>query len=200
MYRLLSYAIVLIFIFFCIQTSAQERDKKGYVSLNAGPTFKLSGNQHPSGLQLHVELGYEIWNGLGVVGTWTGGAYAFQDQYYFFNGSQWTPVPVNVQLGYGMLMVGPMYVVRFDKRSSLDIKARLGRYFYEDVAKGSNLSANNTNTSLGYQFSGSYQYRFAKWWSCFASIDYGTNRADFNFESYGSMSTIAVTVGVGLRL
>ena len=192
--------IGLIVTTFCISSSAQERDRKGYLSINAGPTFKLSGEQHPVGLQLGLDAGYELWYGFGISAAWVGGAYSFEDRYHLFNGSQWVQMPVTVQVGYGLLMVGPMYVLRFDRRSSIDFKARIGRFLYDDIVRGSNLYATNRNTSTGYFFSGTYQYRLSNRWSGFTSLDYGTNRTNFNMDSYASMSTLAVTLGVGIRL
>jgi hypothetical protein len=197
----LTLLISLAIISWSMTLSAQQQEKRGYVSTGMGWAYKLNGDPRPSGLQVNfLELGYEVWSGLGLAASWGGGTFTYEDEWAFFNGSQWSSVPVDVRLGYTMFMIGPLYVVRLGQRSSIDLKARVGSYMYDDKVTSSNLNATDSNNSLGYYFSTSYQYRFSKWWTVFASLDYSTNRTNFNFSTYGSMSTLAVTAGIGLRL
>jgi hypothetical protein len=193
-------AIVFFFVLASfIPASAQERDNKGYISIGLGPSIRLNGEQHPWAMQPSVELGYEFGRGIGVVGTWIGSNYLFDDQYYYFNGAQWTTVPVNMHISCAFWSVGPMYVARLNRKSSIDLKARIGQYNYQDRARGGSLDVSSENSSLGYYLSASYQYRWLPRWTLFSSIDYATNRKNFRFDSYGSMSTLGLSVGFGFR-
>jgi hypothetical protein len=195
------WIIAIILVLWFHPSSAQDRNRRGYVSTGLGVLYKLNGDPRPSGLQVNfLEFGYEVWNGLGLAASWGAGNFTYKDEWAFFNGSQWTQVPVDVRAAYVTFMIGPMYVVRLGPRSSIDLKARFGSYLYDDKVTGSNLTATNSNSTIGYYFSATYQYRLSKWWSTFASLDYATNRTNFNFDTYGSMSTLAVTAGIGIRI
>src|SRR5687767_10095791 len=103
----------------------QDRERKGYVAVGAGPTW-LPGSDYESGVGLQLtllECGYEFGHGFGVAATWAGGAFIYDGPATVFNGSTTQSIPAQFSVGYGIIALGPMYSIHFDNVSSLDFKA-----------------------------------------------------------------------------
>jgi hypothetical protein len=206
---MLNHVLVGLLLAFSLQLSsheadAQGREKKGYIAVSAGPSF-LPGDYYDesAGLQLTLlEFGYEFGHRLGVSVSWVGASFLFDSPYTVSSPSS-PPVTgtAHMQLAYGILAAGPMYSIRTGSRSSIDLKARIGRYvFDEKIDDGASFNSTSTTASVGYLISATYQKRLSTWWTFLVSLDYGLGRHAVSMDSYEHIHSLAPTVGIGLRL
>src|SRR5690606_7696040 len=76
-----------------------------------------------------LNAGY-VWDkGFGITGVWAGGAHIFDAEMTVNNWGTTYTTQADVELSYGVLMVGPMYTLSITEDASLDFKARLGSLY-----------------------------------------------------------------------
>jgi hypothetical protein len=184
--------LLLTTISITVPVSAQSDDHAGYVSTGVGLAFKLNGNANPSGTQFNaLEIGYELRHGLGVTGSFTVGNFN-----YAFGSTSFSSV-------YRMIVLGPMYIIHLDRRSSIDIKARVGYHYHEESGSFNDGSTSGhfttSGAAVGFLFTGTFQYRIADRWTLFGNLDLSTNQLHFAPQSAPKLTTLGVTAGVGFR-
>ncbi|WP_186758009.1 hypothetical protein [Echinicola salinicaeni] len=186
--------ITLLFIFCTVITTlmAQEKEKRGFISISLGPSVNLGNNQShyltiygPSGqiigksdnsnsipvgnigLNLNlIETGYVFKFGLGFTGKWQGGAYIKNKD------------NTKITSSFGAILLGPMYMFHINDQLDLDLKARVGRMYYSEESSRSA----SESYYLGGDFGAALRFHIAKKWSLLTGIDYqtGLNISDIN--------------------
>ena len=170
----------------------QSKERTGYVATGVGVNLKLSGNAHPYGTQFNaLEVGYEFRHGLGAVASFTVGNFNY------------TYGSTSINSAYQMVMLGPMYLFHLNRRSSIDLKARIGYHYHKEAAQFNDGSTSGNYTRggavVGFLITGSYQYRVADRWTLFGNLDLSTNQVHFAPQSAPSLTTLGITAGVGFR-
>src|SRR5690242_8329226 len=132
MKRIMYSALILVLT--TITVIGQIPDRKGYVGVSLGPAFILS-KKYPhaepgAGLNLGlINFSYRIKDRVGICLDWTGGAFSFNSQLYTDRSGSWEFVPLKCAINYGAITLGPMYSLKTSEHSSLDIKAKFGRFY-----------------------------------------------------------------------
>ncbi|WP_215223838.1 hypothetical protein [Echinicola shivajiensis] len=197
--------LITLLLIFCTVTTliAQEKEKRGFISISLGPSVNLGNNQShyltihgPSGqiigksddnnsipagnigLNLNlIEAGYVFKFGLGFTGKWQGGAYIKNQGDTEITGS------------FGAILLGPMYMLHINDQLDLDIKARVGRMYYSEEAS----SSASESYYLGGDFGAALRFHIAKKWSLLTGIDYQTG---LNISNINRINT---SFGVAFR-
>ncbi|AWW29244.1 hypothetical protein DN752_03300 [Echinicola strongylocentroti] len=171
--------------------AAQEKPKKGFISVGIGPSISLSSSQSyisngqntpppqyftPGTLGANVtllEAGYVFPSKIGITLKWSGTAFIKTKETELSNGNIET---LNAEKGVGSIAIGPMYSFALTPSLNLDIKARIGRmYLSKETSKsysdGSNSSSSSKGIGLGGEFGVGIRKHFARKWSWMTGID-----------------------------
>lgn len=201
-FRIISIALVLL-IASNIPLKAQSNRNNGYIGVGLGPSFLLGNNNVKAGTGLHLNLlnaGYVLGKGFGITGTWAGGAHAFDTEATVHDqGTNYT-LPAQVELSYGMLMIGPMYTLNLTDDSSLDFKARLGTLYTREKSTSEVYAYTLENTTLSMSLGVGYRKKIANRWCLMLSSDYYAGRQQLGFAAGQNTHILSLTAGVGFVL
>mgnify|MGYP005756446697 CR=1 FL=1 len=202
LYRV-ALAALLLLLAFNVPSKAQDQHNKGYIGVGLGPSFIPGNNQVKTGTGLHLNLlnvGYVIGKGFGVTGTWVGGAHAFDAEVTAYNQGTTSTLPAQVELSYGVLMIGPMYTLNLADDASLDFKLRFGSLYTYEKTTSETVSFTSENRTLGASLGVGYRKKIANRWCIMLSSDYYTGRQQFSFAADQSTHILSFTAGVGFVL
>ncbi|MDX5422052.1 MAG: porin family protein, partial [Hymenobacteraceae bacterium] len=173
LYRV-ALAALLLLLAFNVPSKAQDQHSRGYIGVGLGPSFIPGNNQVKTGTGLHLNLlnvGYVIGKGFGVTGTWVGGAHAFDAEVTAYNQGTTSTLPAQVELSYGVLMIGPMYTLNLADDASLDFKLRFGSLYTYEKTTSETVSFTSENRTLGASLGVGYRKKIANRWCIMLSSD-----------------------------
>ena len=135
-----------------------------------------------------IDAGYVIWRHWGVSFKWQGGAHIYKSRYEEF------------RVGFGAIMIGPMYSINLNEKMSLDFKARAGRMYlgneYEFSMTGTVVQSNSDYLNIGLEAASSLRYHFAPKWSWVSNLEFQSHLID---SSLAEVSRVNLTTGIGFR-
>ena len=193
---------LLLFAAFNVPLKAQDLRNNGYIGGGLGPSFLPGQNEAKTGIGLHLNLlnvGYSIGKkGFGVTGTWVGGAHSFDTEIKGFDPN--VTFPAKTELGYGVLMVGPMYTLHLTDDSSLDFKLRTGPLYTSEKTTSESYTYTSENMSIGASLGVGYRKKIANRWCLMLSSDYYAGKQQINSGGSQSAHILSLTGGVGFVL
>lgn len=114
------FCLAITLLGFIVVKGQVERKSSGYVGINIGTSYLL--NKNPSGIDVGANLnlinaGYSFSNNMGITLKWMGGAHIFSS---------------DMEIGYGAILIGPMYSFLILDRTFLDLKFASGMFWTEE--------------------------------------------------------------------
>ncbi|MHA6248420.1 hypothetical protein ACXYMU_10815 [Pontibacter sp. CAU 1760] len=147
-----------------------------------------------------LNVGYTISKGFGVIGTWMGGAHAFDAEATFHNQGHTSTLPARVEVGYGVLMVGPMYTLNVTDDSAIDVKLRVGSFYTSEKSSTEVSASAYENRTLGTSIGIGYRKKFTNRWCLMLSSDYYAGKQQLYAAGGQSTRILSFTSGVGFML
>ena len=195
-------------LFFTVSLRAQVPDKRGYIGMSLGPSFLAgywaSNGKTGTGLNINlINFGYVLGKGFGVSAAWVGGAHLFHSRSYVLNGQgngNSYSFPVDSEVSYGMLLVGPMYCVALSGNSYLDFRGRCGVSHTTEKMSSSQFGGNLSTESVGYSIGVGYRIKLAPRWCILLSGDYYSGRMHSVFSASKRITPISLNAGIGFLL
>ena len=180
----------------------QETEKRGYIGVNLGTSYLLNINESEGRWGANVNLinaGYSFNNNIGITLKWMGAAHVISS---------------DKEIGYGAILIGPMYSIAVNDHTYLDLKfasglfwiVEQGKFFSSDpndpLISGSfkqssmRLSLSNFATGLALR------HNFAKRWTLLFLTEYNSGRnSDFSlYISDKYLKALSANVGIAFRL
>lgn len=180
-----------LFLLFC-SSFAQDVDKRGFIGLNIGTSYILNKQPKDAGVGANVNLlnfGYQIKNGFGISLKWMGGAHIYKT----LNSQN--------EIGYGAILVGPMYSVVLSESVKLDCKIQSGIFWVEEKMTGGDFKGAFRSIGVKSLSAGlTMRYNFAKRWVCMLIADYNTGSAPGGLLSGERLHSVTLNAGIGFRI
>lgn len=190
----------LLILFLCIKIQAQvDSEKNGYIGVSIGSSYLLNGTYKDGRLGANislVNLGYSFRNKLGITLKWMGAAHAITDDF---------------EVGYGAVMIGPMYSLKISKNFLLDVKVQGGLFWEKEELRFvaidnpdpnlPNASGKFRTTSLnGFSAGLNLRHNFARRWNWMLLAEYNTSAAVGFLTKNERINTISTNLGIGFRI
>lgn len=207
MKKILLFSLILL-TYLEVYSQDTIKLKRGYIGISLGPTIYTGtvtgpaiivpipyGSPHnyvipetptikPGNVGLNISIidgGYNIWRKWGIALKWQGGAYMDE-----LDGE----VLIS---NFGMIMLGPMYSIQFQKDLILDLKLRTGRMYSGYSYETDNSKGEGSSYSMGIEGGATLRYQFANKWASINNIEYQNQYAYFPNDR---ISRINVSSGI----
>lgn len=194
---------ICLLVTFCafISLKGQENEKRAYIGVNLGTSLLLNSNDSKgiTGLNLNlINAGYSFKNNFGITLKWMGASHSFEQ---------------DNQIGYGAILIGPMYSVPLSERTYLDLKLASGLFWITEEAiystdgqsdpiivesKQSEASISLSNFAAGL----TVRHNFTKHWSFLVLAEYNSGKhAGSSFYITGKhLQALSLNAGIAVRI
>lgn len=199
--------LLYLLLTLCIVSSinAQEKEKRFYVGVNLGTSILLNGKDSKGATGVNINLlnaGYSFNNNVGIHLKWMGAAHTISE---------------NNQVGYGGILIGPMYSLPLGERSFLDLKIATGLFWLKEQAAYYVIPANpqdpfaviidsnqsEASISLSNFAAGlALRHNFAKHWSFLLLTEYNSGKhsgASYYIDGK-QLQAISINAGIALSI
>lgn len=173
----------------------QDKVKAGYIGVNIGTSYLLNGTSDAGkiGANLNVlNFGYSFKRGFGIAFKWMGAAHIISD---------------DNQIGYGAILVGPMYTFQLADNFLLDLKLQPGLFWVREEFKFIsndpgvvNVGKSQTLSVTGFSTGLSFRHNFAKRWSWMLITEFNSGWAPGFFVKGDRINTVSSNLGMGFRI
>lgn len=179
----------------------QALEKSAYVGISLGTSLLLNSNDPEGRVGVNLNLinaGYSFKNNFGVALKWMGAGHSFER---------------DSKIGYGAILIGPMYSIPVTERTCLDLKIASGlfwiteeiKYFTTDPNDPTIVDAKQSVASLSFgNFAAgmALRHHFAKHWSLLILADYNSGKhAGSSYYINGKyLQALNVNAGIAVRI
>lgn len=189
------FAFPVIVLFAADPALAQHQERRGFIGLGIGPSapfgsFALAssvnpraGRATPGYTDTFLNLGYRFRQRLGVAAAFSYSEYAMRDG----GDDDWWQV--------AGLTVGPMYSLRLNDKTALDLKAMFGRIALTPIVDNYTTD-DGTGSGLGVDMRAAVRYDVFRRWALFA--EGGLQASDVSFTSGVRKDFRALISGFGI--
>lgn len=193
--------VVILFAFF--SSKGQGKEKSGYIGVNLGTSFLLNCNDSKGSVGANLNLinaAYSFKNNFGITLKWMGAAHV---------------ISKGNEVGYGAILIGPMYSVPINDRTYLDLKLASGLFWVTEQVKDflvpidpndpifvdskqSFRTLSLTNFAAGLAL----RHNFAKRWTLLILTEYNSGRnPDYSFYITGKhLQALSLNAGIAFRI
>jgi len=192
--------IVTLLAFFSVK--GQGKEKSGYIGVNLGTSYLLNSNESEGivGANLNlINVGYSFQNKVGITLKWMGAAHIISE---------------DNEVGYGAILIGPMYSIPISDRTYLDLKFASGLFWIIEEIKLSSTDPNDPILSSNFKQSTrtlslsnfaaglTLRQNFAKRWALLFLTEYNSGKSsDFNINITGKhLQALSFNVGIAFRI
>lgn len=184
--------VMIIGLLFLSCSLFGQTAKTGFIGLNIGTSYILNKQPKDVGVGANLNLinfGYEIKNGFGVTLKWMGSAHSYKT------------LDSENEIGYGAILVGPMYSVAVSENIKLDFKIQPGLFWVSEKTEGAGFKGSFQKISISGLSAGvTFRHNFTKRWCWMLLVDYNSGLTPGGLNTEKRLNTISTNVGVGFRI
>lgn len=191
--------ITSLLLIFCVISSikAQEKPKRFYIGINLGTSLLLNVNDAKGTVGANINIinaGYSFKNKLGVHLKWMGAAHS---------------ISKNNEIGYGAILLGPMYSVPLGDKTYLDVKLATGLFWI--LEKGSYSTSNQNDPTItkfneseasvslsNFAAGATFRHLFAKRWSILLITEYNSGKQSGTSYYIDGKQLQAISINAGI--